>query len=145
VSPFPDADRGTLTIRQGKGRKDRVIPIGERAPAWIDKYMQASRPLLLTGGADDSTVFLTRMGEPFDRRHLTALVRGYLIESEVGKMGRCHLFRHTVATLMLENGADIRVIQQMLGTQVSPRPSSTRGCPSTCYARSTPLPIRPRI
>jgi len=110
-----DADRRTLTIRQGKGRKDRVIPIGERALKWIDKYVQESRPLLATGGADDGTVFLTHMGEPFDRRQLTALVRRHLIESQVGKMGGCHLFRHTVATLMLENGADIRVIQQMLG------------------------------
>ena len=110
-----DADRGTVMIRQGKGRKDRVIPIGERALAWIDKYLQESRPQLLTGGADEGTVFLTHVGEPFDRRQLTALVRGYLIESKVGKMGGCHLFRHTVATLMLENGADIRVIQQMLG------------------------------
>jgi len=110
-----DADRTTLTIRQGKGRKDRVIPIGERALAWIDKYLQESRPQLLTSGGDDGTVFLTHMGEPFDRKQLTALVRDYLIESKVGKMGGCHLFRHTVATLMLENGADIRVIQEMLG------------------------------
>jgi integrase/recombinase XerD len=110
-----DADRTTLTIRQGKGRKDRVIPIGERALAWIDKYLRESRPQLLTSGGEDGTVFLTHMGEPFDRRQLTALVRGHLIESKVGKMGGCHLFRHTVATLMLENGADIRVIQEMLG------------------------------
>lgn len=110
-----DDDRNTVTIRQGKGRKDRVIPIGERALAWIRKYLAESRPFLTTGGAEDGTVFLTHMGEPFDRRQLTALVRGYLIESKVGKMGGCHLFRHTVATLMLENGADIRVIQQMLG------------------------------
>ena len=110
-----DADRTTLTIRQGKGRKDRVIPIGERALAWIDKYMRESRPQLLTGGGDDGTVFLTHMGEPFDRKQLTSLVRRYLIDSKVGKMGGCHLFRHTVATLMLENGADIRVIQEMLG------------------------------
>ena len=110
-----DADRGTLTIRQGKGRKDRVIPIGERALAWVDKYLQESRPQLLTAGGDDGTVFLTHMGEPFERGQLTALVRDYLIESNVGKMGGCHLFRHTVATLMLENGADVRVIQEMLG------------------------------
>jgi integrase/recombinase XerD len=101
-------------IRLGKGKKDRVIPIGERALAWIDKYLRESRPQLLTG-FDEGTVFLTHMGEPFDRKQLTTLVRGYLIESKVGKMGGCHLFRHTVATLMLENGADIRVIQQMLG------------------------------
>jgi integrase/recombinase XerD len=109
-----DTDRSTLMIRLGKGKKDRVIPIGERALAWIDKYLRESRPQLQTG-FDDGTVFLTHMGVPFDRRQLTALVRGYLIESKVGKMGGCHLFRHTVATLMLENGADIRVIQQMLG------------------------------
>lgn len=109
-----DNDRSTVTIRQGKGRKDRVIPIGERALAWIDKYLQESRPQLLTG-FDEGTVFLTHLGEPFDRKQITALVRSYLIESKVGKTGGCHLFRHTVATLMLENGADIRVIQQMLG------------------------------
>jgi integrase/recombinase XerD len=108
-------DRTTLIIRQGKGRRDRIIPIGERALAWIGKYMRESRPQLMTTGGDDGTVFLTHMGEPFDRRQLTALVRRYLIDSKVGKMGGCHLFRHTVATLMLENGADIRVIQEMLG------------------------------
>ena len=109
-----DGERGTLTIRQGKGRKDRVIPIGDRALAWIDKYLRESRPQLLTG-FDEGTVFLTHLGEPFDRKQLTTLVRRHLIDSEVGKTGGCHLFRHTVATLMLENGADIRVIQQMLG------------------------------
>ena len=82
-----DADRSTLMIRQGKGRKDRVIPIGERALAWINKYLQESRPQLLTGGADEGTVVLTHVGEPFDRRQLTALVRGYLIVSKVGKTG----------------------------------------------------------
>ena len=109
-----DAERGTVVIRQGKGRKDRVIPIGERALAWIAKYLADARPRLLTGG-DDGTLFLNHMGQPYERRQLTALVRRYLIASGIGKVGGCHLFRHTVATLMLENGADIRVIQQMLG------------------------------
>ena len=106
-----DADRGTIMVRQGKGKKDRLIPIGERALAWIGKYLRESRPELV-GGADDGTVFLTDMGEPFE---LTTLVRDYLEKSKIGKTGGCHLFRHTVATLMLENGADIRVIQEMLG------------------------------
>ena len=109
-----DNDRGTVTIRQGKGRKDRVIPIGERALAWTAKYLREARAGMLTGG-DDGTVFLNYLGEPYLRTQLTALVRGYLIDSKVGKMGGCHLFRHTVATLMLENGADVRVIQEMLG------------------------------
>jgi integrase/recombinase XerD len=109
-----DHDRGTVTIRQGKGRKDRVIPIGERALAWTGKYVREARAGMLTGG-DDGTVFLNWIGEPFERRQLTALVRRHLIDSKVGKTGGCHLFRHTAATLMLENGADVRVIQEMLG------------------------------
>jgi integrase/recombinase XerD len=109
-----DADRGTVMIRLGKGRKDRIIPIGERALAWIDRYIREARLHLLTG-ADDGTVFLNYLGEPFERIQLTSLVRNYLTKSNIGKTGGCHLFRHTVATLMLENGADVRVIQEMLG------------------------------
>ena len=110
----PDNERGTVMIRQGKGKKDRTIPIGERALAWIGKYTGEARTELVTG-ADDGTLFLNDMGEPYERPQLTALVRRYLIASEIGKVGGCHLFRHTVATLMLENGADIKVIQQLLG------------------------------
>lgn len=109
-----DQERGALMIRQGKGKKDRYIPIGDRALAWLGKYTREARAGLLTG-ADDGTVFLTDLGEPYTRVQLTTLVRVYVRKSKIGKMGGCHLFRHTVATLMLENGADIRVIQEMLG------------------------------
>ena len=60
-------------------------------------------------------MFLNSYGEPFDRVYLTTLVRGYIRKAQIGKTGGCHLFRHTVATLMLENGADIRIVQEMLG------------------------------
>jgi integrase/recombinase XerD len=109
-----DQERGFVTIRQGKGKKDRVVPIGERALAWIAQYVSDSRPQLLTR-SDDGTLFLTKFGEPFDRDLLTDLVRRYLVKSGVNKSGGCHLFRHTAATLMLENGADVRVIQELLG------------------------------
>jgi len=109
-----DADRGTVMIRQGKGKKDRHIPIGERALAWIGKYIREARPELLAA-SDDHTMFLDNLGGPFDRVYLTTLVRSYVRKAKLGKTGGCHLFRHTVATLMLENGADIRVIQEMLG------------------------------
>jgi integrase/recombinase XerD len=109
-----DSERGTVMIRQGKGKKDRHIPMGERALLWIEKYIREARPELLAS-SDDGTVFLTEAGLPFHRKQLTSLVRGYLRKSKIGKMGGCHLFRHTVATLMLENGADIRVIQELLG------------------------------
>jgi len=56
-----------------------------------------------------------RPGEPFSLDYLTEMVLGYVEKSGVGKQGACHLFRHTMATLMLEGGADIRFIQAMLG------------------------------
>jgi integrase/recombinase XerD len=109
-----DTDRGAVMIRQGKGKKDRYIPISERAVTWIDKYIREARPELL-GSVEDGTVFLTNLSGPFQRVQLTSLVRHHVAKSKIGKMGGCHLWRHTVATLMLENGADIRVIQEMLG------------------------------
>jgi integrase/recombinase XerD len=109
-----DTERGTVTIRQGKGNKDRVIPIGDRAAAWIEKYVADARPHLAVE-PDDGTVFLSSAGEPFSLDHLSDLVRVYVDAAKIGKRGACHLFRHTMATLMLEGGADIRYIQAMLG------------------------------
>lgn len=109
-----DAERGTVLIRLGKGKKDRMVPIGERAIAWVEKYRDDVRPGLATG-ADDGTLFLTHLGEAFTPNRLTQLVREYVQAAEIGKSGSCHLFRHTMATLMLENGADIRYIQAILG------------------------------
>lgn len=109
-----DAERGTLMVRQGKGKKDRMIPIGVRALAWIDKYRDDVRPDLACG-TDDGTLFLTTLGEAFVPNRMTQLVRNYVDGAGIGKRGSCHLFRHSMATLMLENGADIRFIQAMLG------------------------------
>jgi integrase/recombinase XerD len=114
-----DVERGTLMVRQGKGKKDRMIPIGDRAVAWIEKYVTEVRPGLVVepdshveGGG---TLFLTNTGDPFTPNRLTQLVRNYVDAAAIGKRGACHLFRHTMATIMLENGADIRFIQEMLG------------------------------
>ena len=109
-----DLERGAVTIRQGKGKKDRMIPIGDRAAAWVRKYLEEARPQLAME-PDDKVVFLSNAGEPFSLDYLTEMVRGYVEKSGVGKPGACHLFRHTMATLMLEGGADIRFIQAMLG------------------------------
>lgn len=109
-----DAERGTLLIRQGKGKKDRFVPIGERAIAWVEKYIREMRPQLVTE-PDLGTLFLTGAGEEISPDHLTLTVGSYVQKANLGKTGACHLFRHTMATLMLEGGADVRYIQQMLG------------------------------
>ena len=109
-----DAERGTLMVRQGKGKKDRMVPIGEQAIAWLERYLNDVRPGLVAP-PDDGTLFLTATGEELSPNRLTQLVREYVNAADTGKKGACHLFRHTMATLMLENGADIRYIQEMLG------------------------------
>jgi integrase/recombinase XerD len=109
-----DRERGTVFISLGKGKKDRVIPVGERAQAWVNKYLHEVRPQLAFE-PDEGFLFLTGSGEPFQPDPLTQVVRRYIEAANLGKGGACHLFRHTMATLMLENGADIRYIQQMLG------------------------------
>ena len=109
-----DPDRGTMMIRQGKGKKDRMVPIGDRALRWIEKYRDEIRPQQ-TLANDSGVLFLTHLGEGFTPDALSKLVRDYVDSAPITKRGSCHLFRHTMATLMLENGADIRFIQAMLG------------------------------
>ena len=109
-----DAERGTLLVRQGKGRKDRMVPVGERAVAWCERYLAEVRPGFVVE-PDAGTLFLTAEGAAFTPNRLSALVRGYVDAAGTGKRGSCHLLRHTCATLMLEGGADIRYIQQLLG------------------------------
>jgi integrase/recombinase XerD len=109
-----DHDRGTVMIRQGKGKKDRVVPVGDRALAWVARYRDKVRPGL-AGPLDDGTLFLNRYGEGLHPEWLTRMVREYVEASGIGKRGSCHLFRHTCATLMLEGGAEVRFIQAMLG------------------------------
>jgi integrase/recombinase XerD len=110
-----DRERGTVLVNQGKGKKDRIIPIGDRALAWVEKYKQESRPKLLVGGKPTDLLFLTHFGEAFTLDRLSQMVQQYIAAADLGKQGSCHMFRHTMATLMLENGCDLRFIQMMLG------------------------------
>jgi len=109
-----DMERGTVFIREGKGRRDRVVPIGERALAWVRRYLSDVRPLWARE-SDEGFLFLNQNGEPIDAAYLTHLVHWYVEHAATGKLGSCHLFRHSMATLMMENGADIRFVQAMLG------------------------------
>ena len=109
-----DVKRSIVYIREGKGNRDRVIPIGERALAWLEKYKLEVRPELIVE-PDKGILFISDYGEPFKRDQLTHIVKKYLIRAGIDVVGSCHLFRHACATHMLDNGADIRFIQAMLG------------------------------
>ena len=109
-----DVERGALMVRQGKGAKDRLVPVGERACAWVDKYLREVRPDLATG-ADDYRLFLDDDGRGFTPERIGDLVRRQLTAAGIEHAGACHLFRVACATHMLENGADIRFIQSLLG------------------------------
>ncbi len=109
-----DIDRGTVLIQHGKGDKDRMIPIGGRAIGWVEKYLSEVRPGLVIG-LSENYLFLNKHGEQLGESWLSRIVKGYIDKANINKTGSCHLFRHTMATLMLENGADIRYIQAMLG------------------------------
>lgn len=110
--PDLNTERKTLTVRRGKGKKDRVVPVGERAIYWIEKYLLEVRPRLCL---DTRTLnlFLTGYGGPFNPDVVSRMVAGWM--KKIGVKASCHLLRHTCATHMLEGGADIRFIQQLLG------------------------------
>lgn len=109
-----DLHRGWATLRRTKNKWDRVVPMGERATAWVIEYLDRSRPELLIG-EDPGALFLAANGERLGPKWLSSQVRHYVKASGVRKPGSCHLLRHTCATLMMEGGADIRYVQELLG------------------------------
>jgi integrase/recombinase XerD len=115
-----DLERGTVLVRQGKGRKDRVVPIGERACRWIEKYLYEFRPAYVDA-EDPGILFLARHGEGMQGKQLSVIVRKAIEAAALDRFknmhpnAACHLLRHACATHMLENGADIRFIQVLLG------------------------------
>jgi integrase/recombinase XerD len=101
------------SVRQGKGARDRHVPIGARALLWVARYFDLVRPKLVAKETD--RLFLSASGEPLCPDWLSRTTKAYIAAGAPGKRGSCHLFRHTAATLMLEGGADIRYVSEMLG------------------------------
>ena len=107
-------ERQTLQIRQAKHHKDRVVPVGNRALLWLERYLEESRPKLLIQ-PNEKALFLSSYGEAFNPDVLSRMVTQFIKKAEIERQGSCHLLRHSCATHMLEGGADIRFIQQLLG------------------------------
>jgi integrase/recombinase XerD len=112
--PDLNTERLTLHVRLGKGKKDRVVPVGQQAIAWLERYLKEVRPRLCLDTRTQA-LFLTGYGENFNPDVVSRMVAAWLEKAGLKRKGCCHVLRHTCATHMLENGADIRFIQQLLG------------------------------
>jgi len=99
----------------GKGDKERIVPIGSSAINWISEYMRSSRPLLEKKTKSGNNVFLNNRGTKLSRMGVWKIVNRYVEEAGITKEVHPHTFRHSFATHLLEGGADLRAVQEMLG------------------------------
>ena len=109
-----DIHKSLVRINKGKGGKDRIVPIAPRTSNMLKLYAEQvrSKGFQFSSG---KWLFLNNRNEQFTPKQLSTLVRKYAVRAGVDRKGACNLYRHTATTQMLENSADIRVIQQQLG------------------------------
>ncbi len=98
----------------GKGDKERIIPLGKKAIASIERYLAASRPLLLKN-KESEALFVSRFGKKISRQSLWKMIKRYARQARIKKLIKPHILRHSFATHLLERGADLRSVQEMLG------------------------------
>ncbi|MGD0086350.1 MAG: tyrosine recombinase [Verrucomicrobiota bacterium] len=106
-------DAGFINVI-GKGNKERVVPVGRQAVEALNRYIGAGRPKLVTPKSP-ATVFLTRRGTPFAAVTLWLRIKHRVLRAGVSRNLTPHMLRHSFATHLLEHGADLRVIQELLG------------------------------
>jgi len=120
VSEAVDLNIDQLNLRLGylrcigKGRKERIIPVGRRAIDAVSEYLDSLRPRLL-GDRESAAMFLSRTGRRLDRTNVWRLVRKYAQAAEIDKHLSPHTLRHCFATHLLAGGADLRIVQELLG------------------------------
>jgi integrase/recombinase XerD len=98
----------------GKGSKERLVPLGEEAIEWIGRYLGEARPQLLGARAADD-LFVTARGAAMTRQMFWHLLRRYAVQAGLRKPISPHTLRHAFATHLLNHGADLRVVQMLLG------------------------------
>lgn len=99
----------------GKGSKERLVPLGEEASAWVERYLAGARPALLAGRGVCDDLFVTRRGAAMTRQAFWHLIRRYASQAGIRKHLSPHTLRHAFATHLLNHGADLRVVQMLLG------------------------------
>ncbi len=99
----------------GKGNKERIVPIGKSAMFWISEYQNKARHDFLKGFVTDDALFLNQRGKPMTRMGFWKILNKYANDAGIEKKVHPHVFRHSFATHLLEGGADLRIVQEMLG------------------------------
>ncbi|WP_207694976.1 tyrosine recombinase XerD [Enterococcus sp. DIV0212c] len=99
----------------GKGDKERIIPLGDYAIQWIKKYMEEVRPILIKKNQNETHLFVNHHGNPLSRQGVWKNLKQIVREAGIDKNITPHTLRHSFATHLLENGADLRIVQELLG------------------------------
>jgi integrase/recombinase XerD len=98
----------------GKGLRERVVPVGREAIKWVQRYLREVRPRLACG-ASGEIIFLNMRGNKLSRMGYWKILKKYVETADLGKTVSPHTLRHSFATHLLEGGADLRAVQEMLG------------------------------
>lgn len=106
-------NEGVLRVT-GKGNKTRLVPFGEEARVWIERYLKQARAAILNGKNNDA-LFVTALGGPMTRQMFWTLIKKYALRAEINAPLSPHTLRHAFATHLLNHGADLRVVQLLLG------------------------------
>jgi len=99
----------------GKGSKERIVPLGKVAAAAVERYIDESRPQLVKKRRNDPMLFLNHHGRPLSRQGFWKVLKAQADQANIKKPLTPHTLRHSFATHLLENGADLRSVQEMLG------------------------------
>lgn len=99
----------------GKGDKERIIPLGDYAIQWIEKYMEEARPILIKKNQNETRLFVNHHGKPLSRQGVWKNLNQIVQTAGITKNITPHTLRHSFATHLLENGADLRIVQELLG------------------------------
>ena len=99
----------------GKGNKERLVPMGDEAVSWITNYLSDARSILMKSGGVSNSLFITRRGSGMTRQAFWYLIKRYAIQAGISQKLSPHTLRHAFATHLLNHGADLRVVQLLLG------------------------------
>jgi integrase/recombinase XerD len=129
-----DWTQGTVQLRRTKGGMPRVVPLGRHAMEWLQQYLDAARPAFVAQNPFETILFVASTGRPLEQEQLRHRLKRYVRLAGIRKAVSPHLLRHSCATHLLRAGADLRVIQELLGHKSL---SST-----VLYTRVAPLDVK---